>query len=109
MRSPSARNTGTQTSAGQPERRKYLITAIYAMGATVATALAVPTVLYLLSPSKARSVGWIEVADIDSLPVAEPVEITFQRSRVDGWNTNEESTTAWVVKKSDKNVFAFAP
>ena len=38
-----------------------------------------------------------------SLPNS-PVEMTFRRTRVDGWKVISEKSTAWVVKTADNRV-----
>lgn len=73
-------------------------------------ALAVPTAMYLLVPPRTRrQSGWIDAGDISALAPESPVEMSFQKSRVDGWRVVTEKRTAWVVKKADNSIVAFGP
>ena len=72
--------------------------------------MAVSGLIYLLFPPKPRSEDeWVEAADLASLPQGVPEEVLFPRSRVDGWSVTVEKTKAWMVRKADGRVMAFAP
>ena len=76
----------------------------------IGAALAIPAAIYLLFPPKARrSNDWVKTADLASIPAGKPTEISFQRTRADGWQLITEKTTAWVVKQPDNQVIAFTP
>lgn len=66
--------------------------------------------IYLLFVPRARKDDeWVEAADLASLPRGVPEEVLFPRSRVDGWKVTVEKTRAWLVRKADGRVVAFAP
>lgn len=89
-------------------RRRFYEAIIAGTQALIGLALAIPAIAYLLAPSKPRrESGWIEVADINTLNLKSPVEVSFRKSRVDGWKVINEKETAWVVKMDDNNVVAF--
>lgn len=93
-----------------PTRRKVYTWLIHGTMSLIGAALAVPAAIYLLFPPKARKEEeWVQTADLASLPVGTPTEISFQRNRVDGWKVVSEKATAWVVKQSDSQVTAFTP
>ena len=76
----------------------------------IGAALAVPAAIYLLFPPKVRKEAeWVDAGDLASIPAGTPTEISFRRTRVDGWKVTTEKATAWVVKKSDNNVVAYVP
>src|SRR5689334_6425189 len=96
--------------ADAPTRRGFHLAIMNALGALVGIAIAVPSLVYLLFPSRSRAASpWIDAGDIANLPDNTPVEMSFPRTHVDGWKLVTEKTTAWVVKKADGNVTAFAP
>lgn len=98
-------SNGTST-----DRRGFFLTAIYGLMGLISAALGLPAAAYLLFPPRTRKQGqWVEVGDIGSLPVNTPEEMVFRRTRVDGWKITSEKATAWVIRKSDKEVVAFAP
>lgn len=92
------------------DRRGFFAAVIYGLGAIMSAALALPAAAYLLLPPRGRKQGqWVDLGDIGSLALNSPEEKVFRRTRVDGWKVTSEKTTAWVVKKSDQDVVAFAP
>ncbi len=91
-------------------RRNFYVGAIYGLWAVICAALAIPGLIYILFPPKARRENeWIEAGDISKLAPGSPVEMTFRRTRVDGWKVYSEKSTAWVVKQADRSVVAFGP
>ena len=54
-------------------------------------ALGVPTALYLLVAGSSKPKGnFVEAAKLTQLQVGKPQEVTFERTRVDGWRTFQE-------------------
>jgi menaquinol-cytochrome c reductase iron-sulfur subunit len=91
-------------------RRNFYVVAIYGLWAVISAALGLPALFYLLFPPKVKKVDeWIEVGDIGHLTPLSPVEMTFRRTRVDGWKVISEKSTAWVVKGPGNQVTAFGP
>jgi menaquinol-cytochrome c reductase iron-sulfur subunit len=91
-------------------RRNFYVVAIYGLWGTISAALGLPALFYLLFPPKAKKVDeWIEVGDIGRMAPLSPVEMTFRRTRVDGWKVISEKSTAWVVKNSGNQMTAFGP
>ena len=93
-----------------PTRRAFYIGFINGVMGLIGLALAAPAAVYLFFPPKVRKEGqWVDAADLANLPTGTPEEISYQRTRVDGWKVTSEKATAWVVKKPDNQVVAFAP
>jgi menaquinol-cytochrome c reductase iron-sulfur subunit len=93
-----------------PTRRSFYIGFINGAMGLIGLALAAPAAIYLLFPPKVRKEAeWVETADLSTIPAGAPTEISFVRKRVDGWKVTTEKATAWVVKKPDNEVVAFAP
>jgi menaquinol-cytochrome c reductase iron-sulfur subunit len=91
-------------------RRRFYAAAIYVLNALMGIAVAIPAIAYLLVPGRKRQRDqWVEAGDIATLAPNSPVEMSFRKSRVDGWRTISEKTTAWVVKKQDGTLVAFGP
>ena len=51
----------------------------------------------------------MEAATLTQLEVGKPQEVTFSRTRVDGWRTFQEKVIAWVVRTDETNVVAYSP
>lgn len=76
----------------------------------IGAALAVPAAIYLLFPPRVpKEAQWVDAGDVSGIPVGTPEELSFQRTRVDGWKVTSEKATAWVVRKPDNEVIAFMP
>ena len=91
-------------------RRTFHLAAIYALGALIGLAMAIPTLLYLLIPPKPRNrLSWIDAGDISQLTPGQPTALSFQENRLDGWKVVTEKKTAWVVKNADNKIVAFGP
>ena len=91
-------------------RRGFYTAVINGLSAVMGLVLAGPAAVYLLfQPKSGQQGSFVEVADITQLPEKKPEAVSFQRTRVDGWRTVEEKTTAWVVKLDAHNVVAYSP
>src|ERR1700691_4304134 len=81
-------------------RRAFHLAVVYVLGAVIGLAMAIPTILYLLVPTRPRKEsGWIDAGDVSQLAPGIPVALSFQESRLDGWRLLTEKKTAWVVKE----------
>jgi menaquinol-cytochrome c reductase iron-sulfur subunit len=99
-----------ETNNEQMPRRTFQLAMIYILGAVISLALAIPTLIYLLAPARARKRSdWVDAGDISQLTSDAPVEMSFQQSRVDGWRVLTEKRTAWVVKTDDNKIIAYGP
>jgi len=93
-----------------PTRRAFYIGFINGATGLIGLALAVPAAIYLLFPPRLRKgQQWVEAADLSTIPTGTPTEVSFARTRVDGWKVTKEKATAWVVKKPNNEVVAFLP
>jgi menaquinol-cytochrome c reductase iron-sulfur subunit len=100
---PPGENEGTS-------RRNFYVVAIYGLWAAISVALGLPALIYLLFPPKVKKKEeWIEIGDVGRLATNSPVELTYRRTRIDGWKVISEKSTAWVVKTGDDQVTAFGP
>jgi len=91
-------------------RRTFCLICIYVIWSTIGVVLAVPAAIYLLWPPRPKKKqDWTEAGTITQLRVGTPSELVFRKNRVDGWKVTSEKSTAWVVKKSESQIVAFAP
>jgi menaquinol-cytochrome c reductase iron-sulfur subunit len=89
-------------------RRRFYSGFIYGAGAIMTAALAIPAVLYLLIPTgRKRTSNWIDAGDVSKLDPNTPVEVSFQQTVDDGWNTSIQKKTAWVVKLPGSGIVAY--
>jgi Rieske Fe-S protein len=92
------------------DRRTFHLACIYGLWALIGTSLSIPAIVYLLLPPRPRKGdGWVEAGNVSRLEPGIPEEWVFRRNRTDGWKVVSEKTTAWVVRKSDREIVAFGP
>ncbi len=102
--------TSLKIDDSAPTRRGFCCAIIYVLGALIGAALGAPAALYLLLPPRSRKESrWVEAGDLGQLEPLEPQEVTFRRTRADGWKITSEKAAAWVLKISDKEIVAFSP
>ena len=102
--------TTSQRAETGSTRRAFQFAVINVLGAIIGLALVIPTLLYLLVPPRTRKASnFIDAGDVSQLTPGQPVEVTFQQTRIDGWRVSTEKKTAWVVKEPDSNIVAFGP
>ncbi len=78
--------------------------------ALITAGVGIPAAGYLLLPPKGpKDSPWIDAGDLSSLEPGSPRQITFRRTRVDGWKVANEEASAWLVKQPGGRVTAFAP
>ena len=92
-----------------PTRRAFYVGFINGVMGLIGFALAAPDAVICSFPPKPRKGqnGWTD--DLSAIPTGTPTEITFQRTRVDGWKVTNVKDTAWVVKNPNNDVVAFTP
>jgi menaquinol-cytochrome c reductase iron-sulfur subunit len=91
-------------------RRTFYTGLLSAVGAVIGLGMALPAAAYLLAAGKSKKKGnFVEAAKLTQLQIGKPQEVTFERTRVDGWRTFKEKGIAWVVRTGDNNVVAYSP
>ncbi len=92
------------------DRRRFHIILAYALWMVMGVAMAVSGLVYLLFlPKQRQGDEWVEAVELDTLPHGVPEEVLFPRTRVDGWKVIVEKTKAWILRKPDGSVVAYAP
>lgn len=103
MQKQQADCTGTSV-----ERRSFLGGAICALTSLIGGTLAVFGGKYLLGTPHEVSGAWADAGEISNLQGGSPHEITFEKSRSDGWKIHNERATAWVIL-NNSSITAFSP
>lgn len=92
------------------KRRKFLTGTIYALASMILGAISGSAGAYLLGrPKQENRNDWTDAGDVPSLRTGTPQEITFERSRIDGWRVQNEKGSAWLVLNHDGTLTAFSP
>jgi menaquinol-cytochrome c reductase iron-sulfur subunit len=91
-------------------RRTFYLTAINLLGALIGAAIAIPAAAYLLiRPKSSEEGGFSEIGDLSQFKVGKPLEVLYERKRVDGWRKVTEKASTWLVKTDPNTVVAFNP
>jgi menaquinol-cytochrome c reductase iron-sulfur subunit len=93
------------------ERRLWLTRTINVLMSLVAGTMVGSTGTYLAgTPEAKRSQDdWNDAGDVGELRANIPVEVKFEKNRVDGWEVRKEDSTAWVVLDNRGSLTAFSP
>jgi menaquinol-cytochrome c reductase iron-sulfur subunit len=98
------------TQPSETTRRGFHTGVIFTLGGLISAGLGLPALVYLLFPPKGRRADdWIEIGNVNQLQPNTPVEMTFRRTRKDGWKIISEKTTAWVIKTANEQIVAYGP
>jgi menaquinol-cytochrome c reductase iron-sulfur subunit len=93
-----------------PTRRNFYSIVINGLNGILTAGFGAVTAAYLLLPRKHKLIfGWTAATELTSLKDGMPAEVIFDRVRKDSWRVSTEKTSAWILKKSDQEVVAYAP
>ena len=108
---PTDLNTRVEAGTDGIERRTILTGAIYALSSLIVTAIGSSAGAYLLcNPARQENRNdWTDAGDVPNLHPDTPEQITFERSRIDGWKTRKEKDSAWVVLNDEGSLTVFSP
>jgi menaquinol-cytochrome c reductase iron-sulfur subunit len=103
--------TNCQSTTRYIERRAILTGALCALSSLVVGGMTSPAAAYLFSDpaDKEKASDWTDAGDVPDLQPGRPEQITFERSRTDGWKAQRQKDSAWVVLDSNGKLTAFSP
>lgn len=94
---------------GDAARRRFLKAASGALSLLVALALGIPFLHSFVGPVfRRRKPVWARVAALKSLPLGEPVSLTFTSQNVDAYIRELELQRVWAVRHSETGVTVFS-
>jgi menaquinol-cytochrome c reductase iron-sulfur subunit len=92
------------------ERRSMLTGTMCALSSLILGAISGSAGAYLLGgPTIQNHNEWSDAGELPELRSGTPEQITFERSRTDGWTVRKEKDTAWVILNNDGSLTAFSP
>lgn len=91
------------------KRRGFMTGAIYTLASLMGGVFATSVSTYLLGNPRTEDSGWADAGDISDLQPGAPQQISFSRSREDGWQLQNERASAWVIIDDHMHVTAFSP
>jgi menaquinol-cytochrome c reductase iron-sulfur subunit len=100
----------SETGIELVKRRKFLTGTIYTLSSLILGAISSSAGVYLFSArAEQKDDQWTDAGDVPELRPGAPQQITFERSRTDGWTVRKEKDTAWVILNNDNTLTAFSP
>jgi menaquinol-cytochrome c reductase iron-sulfur subunit len=99
----------SMNSPFEPKRRGFMSAAIYALATLMTGAFSASVSTYLFGKPETEDYGWADAGDVSDLQPGSPQQISFSRSREDGWKLRSEKSAAWVIVDERKHVTAFSP
>jgi menaquinol-cytochrome c reductase iron-sulfur subunit len=84
-------------------RRDFAKAVTAALGSIMGAVIGLPAIGYLISPAlKApRSDAWVPLGPLDKFEIGKPTLVSFNRSKVNGWEKTVNSYGVFVLRKSD--------
>jgi Rieske Fe-S protein len=91
-------------------RRDFVKVTTVAVGSFIAAAVGLPAIDYLIDPAlkSSQADAWIPVGKLETFEVGKPTLVTFNRSKVNGWEKTVNSYGVFVVRKSDTEFVAIS-
>lgn len=91
-------------------RRRFFQWVTSGVMGVIGFALAVPLIGYVISPTlKRREKTWVDVGDVNEVPVGEPAQLEYIATIRDGYVETKTHKAIWAVKQSDGQVTAYSP
>ncbi len=95
---------------GGSTRRGFLKLFIGGLGSLVAIVLAIPIVGTLVGTIyRTRKLHWAKVAEMDSLPLGQPVKLSWVDEKENEFIRERVERDVWAVKRSPGEVIVFSP
>ena len=89
-------------------RRAFFVRGAGFLSVGTAFLLGIPLVGSLFNSKSTRKKQFVEVADLDALPIEEPKRVIFSELVNDAFLVQPATSDVWVIKHSDSNVTVFS-
>ena len=89
-------------------RRTFFMRGAGFLSVATAMVVGIPLVGSLFNSKSARKKEFVEVADLDALPIDEPKRVVFSELVNDAFLIQPATSDVWVIKHSDSNVTVFS-
>lgn len=90
------------------DRRSFFKRGAGFLSAATAILVGVPLIGSLLNPKSTGKKQFVEIADLDALPIEEPKRVIFSELVKDAFMVEPATSDVWVIKHSDSNVTVFS-
>jgi menaquinol-cytochrome c reductase iron-sulfur subunit len=96
-------------SNGQISRRRFMSTAIAAIGGLIGAAVGLPAIAYIVGPAlKKKAESWVRLGAISKVEPGTPTLFKTTIERQTGWITDREDISAYVLTEDGQNYIAMS-
>lgn len=91
-------------------RRDFIKVTTGIVGGLIGAVLGLPAIAYLIGPAlqKGDASAWVELGELDKVPLNVPSLFQFTRTKVNGWERTGMSYGVFVVRQSETKVRVFS-
>jgi menaquinol-cytochrome c reductase iron-sulfur subunit len=90
-------------------RRRVLTAAVGVLSALIAAVLGIPSVVTVIGRRSHRKAGFKKVAAVDSLPIGEPVKLSYSQMVENAYVRAPEMRDVWAVRTGASKVKVYSP
>ncbi|HEX4227609.1 MAG TPA: Rieske (2Fe-2S) protein [Bryobacteraceae bacterium] len=90
-------------------RRGLIMGALYGIPLMIAGTVVASVGNYLFGRQTTETDTWTDAGDVSDIRKGVPSQVRFERAVVDGWETRNEESSAWVILDNRRNITAFSP
>ena len=103
-------NKSLSAEEGGGTRRGFLKAATAVLGSVVALVLGIPLIGTVVGTIyRMRKLNWAKVAEVDSLPLEQPVKLSWTDQKVDEFIRERVERDVWAIKHSPAEVTVYSP
>src|SRR5574341_475179 len=97
------------SSTGEMTRRKFMSTAIAAIGGLISAVVGLPAIAYIIGPALQQKVeDWIRLGAISKVETGTPTLFKTTVERRTGWITDQEELSAYVLTEDGQTYVAMS-
>lgn len=98
-----------QPSNGQMGRRRFMSTAIAAIGGLIGAALGLPAIAYIVGPAlQKKAENWVRLGALSKVELGTPTLFKTTVELQTGWITDREEISAYVLTEDGQNYIAMS-
>ena len=91
-------------------RRRFLVVMMSIVASMLGLILGIPFIRSVIGAgSVAKKETWVKVADLQSIPVGEPIRLNFVQNEQDAFIQQAALHSVWVVRHSQTEATAYSP
>jgi menaquinol-cytochrome c reductase iron-sulfur subunit len=91
-------------------RRRFLVVMMAVAASLLGLLLGIPFVRSVIGAgSVTKKENWVKLADLQAIPVGEPVRLNFMQAELDAFIQQTSLHSVWVIRNSETEITAYSP